>query len=470
MPSNARAAQGVATANGRKRNSQTGYFLRTTAEHARGVEIGPLEEGTRLTLFSRLRELPHRVARVKPETPGAVVLQQFDEYPDLAGVTVETDDNRLLGVVTRRSFFEELGRPFGVELFLQRAISTLLGERTEAFVLESDHLIEDAARQALQRAAISPYDPVVVHWPDGHHALVDMHDLLLAQSELLALSRQEIDQQLCEATDYVMRLLPEPLALPELRSEWRFIPSAELGGDMFGYHWLDEKRLLIYLADVSGHGIGQALLSVSVINLLQSQLMADVDDFACPEQVLKSVNRFVRRVRRGNMFVTMWYGVYDTAEGTIDYASAGHPPALLTGPDANLERLRTVGTALGILDAPSYSSATVRVQPGSRLYLYSDGVYEVTQENGKLWTLRQFQELVQAGRTPGLKEIDRIERGVRQVNTTEDFEDDFSLVVFETGPAAYPADLQTEAEEPAATRDAPGHSDTARTRLAQLLR
>jgi sigma-B regulation protein RsbU (phosphoserine phosphatase) len=267
-----------------------------------------------------------------------------------------------------------------------------------------------------------------------------------------------------------MRLLPEPLALPELRSEWRFIPSAELGGDMFGYHWLDEKRLLIYLADVSGHGIGQALLSVSVINLLQSQLMADVDDFACPEQVLKSVNRFVRRVRRGNMFVTMWYGVYDTAEGTIDYASAGHPPALLTGPDANLERLRTVGTALGILDAPSYSSATVRVQPGSRLYLYSDGVYEVTQENGKLWTLRQFQELVQAGRTPGLKEIDRIERGVRQVNATEDFEDDFSLVVFETGPAAYPADLQTEAEEPAATRDAPGHSDTARTRLAQLLR
>ena len=75
------------------------------------------------------------------------------------------------------------------------------------------------------------------------------------------------------------------------RIDWKFIPSTSLGGDAFGYYWLDEDHFVISLIDVSGHGVGAALLSVSVINALRSQSLPDTD-FKDPEHVLKSLNDF----------------------------------------------------------------------------------------------------------------------------------------------------------------------------------
>jgi sigma-B regulation protein RsbU (phosphoserine phosphatase) len=80
----------------------------------------------------------------------------------------------------------------------------------------------------------------------------------------------------------VESLLPPPLE-GEVRVDSRFVPSTHLGGDMFGYHWLDRGRLALYLLDVSGHGVGSSLLAVSVANLLGAQSLADRQD---PGQVL----------------------------------------------------------------------------------------------------------------------------------------------------------------------------------------
>ena len=73
---------------------------------------------------------------------------------------------------------------------------------------------------------------------------------------------------MAEAARYVASLLPEPLADGPIQVEWRFIPSTQLGGDSFGYHWLDDDHFAFYLLDVSGHGVGASLMSVSAMNVL----------------------------------------------------------------------------------------------------------------------------------------------------------------------------------------------------------
>src|SRR5262249_18384062 len=83
-------------------------------------------------------------------------------------------------------------------------------------------------------------------------------------------SRRQLADEVAQAARYVQSLLPEKLS-GAVRTDWRFVPSTQLGGDMFGYHWLDPDHLAIYLLDVSGHGVGSSLLAVSAVNVLASR-------------------------------------------------------------------------------------------------------------------------------------------------------------------------------------------------------
>jgi phosphoserine phosphatase RsbU/P len=76
--------------------------------------------------------------------------------------------------------------------------------------------------------------------------------------------------QLSQAADYVLSLIPPPIHEGTIRTDWRLIPSFQLGGDSLGYHWIDRDHFAMYLLDACGHGVGPALLSVSVLDMLRS--------------------------------------------------------------------------------------------------------------------------------------------------------------------------------------------------------
>src|ERR1019366_9594956 len=114
--------------------------------------------------------------------------------------------------------------------------------------------------------------------------------------------------------------------------EWCFQPSAELGGDAFGYHWLDPDHLAIYLLDVCGHGVGAALLSISVLNALRMHTLPHTH-FREPAEVLAALNRSFRMESQNNLFFTMWYGIYRPSKRELAFSSGGHPPALFVGPE-----------------------------------------------------------------------------------------------------------------------------------------
>ena len=159
--------------------------------------------------------------------------------------------------------------------------------------------------------------------------------------EALQESQRRLANEVKQAARYVQSLLPEKLKKGDVRTDWRFVPSAELGGDSFGYHWLDDDHFAFYLLDVSGHGVGAALLSVSAMNALRSQALPQTD-FRQPSQVLVALNNAFQMDQQNGLFFTIWYGVYHKPTRRIDYSGGGHPPALLvTGPSADAGHARS---------------------------------------------------------------------------------------------------------------------------------
>jgi sigma-B regulation protein RsbU (phosphoserine phosphatase) len=132
-------------------------------------------------------------------------------------------------------------------------------------------------------------------------------------------SQARLATELAEASAYVQSLLPKPIS-GDIATDWQSIPSAELGGDLFGYRDLDADRFALYLFDVSGHGVGAALLSVSVANALRSESI-DVD-FADPAAVLGALNNAFPMEKNNEMYFTAWYGVYARSTRELVYARA----------------------------------------------------------------------------------------------------------------------------------------------------
>jgi sigma-B regulation protein RsbU (phosphoserine phosphatase) len=242
---------------------------------------------------------------------------------------------------------------------------------------------------------------------------------------------ERLNQELAEAADYVRTILPQPITEGAIRTDWRFIPSASLGGDAFGYHWVDEDHFAIYLIDVSGHGVGAALLSVSVMNVLRSQSLPSAD-FKKPDQVLEALNIAFPGEENNDMFFTMWYGVYKKSTRELSYASGGHPPALLLGAsstdDSKAMLLRTPNHVVGGMAEVIFKKKNCLVGERNTLYIFSDGVYEVEKTDGSMWRFQEFADLINKVKTDGQSILDRLYNYVRKIGNSDKFEDDFTIV------------------------------------------
>ncbi|MCA8959975.1 MAG: SpoIIE family protein phosphatase [Planctomycetes bacterium] len=232
------------------------------------------------------------------------------------------------------------------------------------------------------------------------------------------------------AARYVQALLPEPISHPEIAFHWCFVPSEQLGGDGLGYQRTDD-RWSFYVLDVSGHGLGSALHAVSILNVLQKRSLPDVD-FGSPAEVLSALNARFGMRDHGGLFFTLWYGVWDPATRRLEYASAGHPPGLLVDASGEGEvvRLQTPSLALGILPQGKYPTESVVVAACSRLYLFTDGVYDIETPSGQRWTVDDLEQLILEGdgpTGPNASEPERIRQGVERASGAT-VVDDFTLV------------------------------------------
>lgn len=243
----------------------------------------------------------------------------------------------------------------------------------------------------------------------------------------LQASQAALKAELKEAENYVRSLLPVKINSDLLSTDWVFTSSTDLGGDAFGYHWIDEDNFAIYLLDVCGHGVGAALLSVSAINVLRAQSLADVD-FLNPASVLSGMNETFDMEKQNQMYFTFWYGIYNKKTKELTYSSGGHPPAILIRKN-EISKLFTPGMVIGGLSGVSFTSNKIAIQPNDRLYIFSDGVYELdyATEN-KMMSIDDFaQELIRPS-SPNLTKVESMVKFSCNSQASEYFNDDYSLV------------------------------------------
>jgi sigma-B regulation protein RsbU (phosphoserine phosphatase) len=240
-------------------------------------------------------------------------------------------------------------------------------------------------------------------------------------------AHDQLNRDLAEAAGYLRSQLPAPISHP-FAVDWRFVPSMALGGDALGYHWVDPDHFALYLLDVCGHGIGPSLMSVAVLHLLQAASLRDVD-FRDPPQVLAALNDRYQMKGDNDLYFTLWYGVYRPALRQLDHACAGHPPAVMVDASSQrVELLKAKGPAVGLMPAAAFARETVAVPEGSRLYVFSDGAFEVERPDGSMMQLEDLVEFVRRPVNGGPCDLDVLFEHLLQARHGAALEDDFSII------------------------------------------
>jgi serine phosphatase RsbU (regulator of sigma subunit) len=262
-------------------------------------------------------------------------------------------------------------------------------------------------------------------------ALIDLGPVRLryerlseAEAEALAAAERDLRQ----AQAYVTALLPAPVTTGPILIDWVYHPCARVGGDGFGYRQMSETSFALYVLDVAGHGTGAAMHAVSVLNTLRRGTLAGAD-LREPASVVAALNAQYPMEAHGDLFFTLWYGVFDTSQRVLSFASAGHHAAFLRAPDgARLAPLWTRNVPVGVANRPA-QAARVRVVPGCRLYLFSDGAFEFTPRDGGRHAIEQFVPLLTAEAEFATPEPERLWRANRARARPGPPEDDVSIVV-----------------------------------------
>ncbi|EDY19583.1 putative PAS/PAC sensor protein [Chthoniobacter flavus Ellin428] len=248
--------------------------------------------------------------------------------------------------------------------------------------------------------------------------------------EALREGQKKLTAETAEAARYVLSLFPAKLT-GAISTDWLFIPSAQLGGDALGYHWLDDTHLAVYLLDVVGEGIGAALHSVTALNVFRNQSLPNVD-FREPAAVLAAVNASFEKDERNEMYFTAWYGVFHRPTRTLRYSTAGHPPAILFTGDsptaATKVELRAPGLMIGAVAESHYATKQVTIGAFGRLYVFSDGAYEVCRRDGSAFRFEEFIGVLTNPPTSAAGELNAIVDHMREVQGAELLPDDCALL------------------------------------------
>ena len=194
------------------------------------------------------------------------------------------------------------------------------------------------------------------------------------EARLLTIERElEIARQI--QTSILPRTLP---SIHGLDMTARYIPMASVAGDFYDVLVQDAQRLCILVADVSGHGVGAALIASMLKVAFASQRHA----LCNPADVLAGMNNTLKDKLEDN-FVTAACLFLDTEAGTLHYASAGHPPLILHRKLQNkIHEFGASGTILGPFPDAEYTCSTMHMESGDRLILYTDGIVETTNASG----------------------------------------------------------------------------------------
>jgi serine phosphatase RsbU (regulator of sigma subunit) len=268
-----------------------------------------------------------------------------------------------------------------------------------------------------------PFSPAVVK------ARVQTHLVLRAIRQQLAQQLLVIQKELETARQIQQSILPESAPrMAGLDIAARYVPMAAVAGDFYDFIVLDDKRIGILVADVSGHGMPAALIA----SMLKIALAAQAHHAADPASVLDGLNQALCG-KFQHHYVTAAYAFVDLEKRSLTYAGAGHPPMLLwSGTSAGVRDISENGLFLGKFDFATYSSVEVPLLPGDWGLLYTDGISETTNAADVEFGTGRFREFLASGESTSADQLaDRLLEELwhwSEHRQGEDLNDDITMV------------------------------------------
>ncbi len=245
----------------------------------------------------------------------------------------------------------------------------------------------------------------------------------------------EIAHKLETASQIQSFILPRQMpGLDTLEITARYVPMTQIGGDFYDFLLIDQKRIGIMVADVSGHGVPASLVASMVKIAFASQTTHASD----PARVLTGINRILCGKLESD-FVTAGYLYIDTATQTAAYAGAGHPPLLWwRGSQQHTTEIRTKGIILGQLEEAQYEAVDLAFKPGDRFFLYTDGIVETSNITGEIFGWERFKSRI--GDKPDMPSDQFADQLIEDLNrwsakgATSNLDDDLTLVRVDIKP------------------------------------
>src|SRR5262249_47443390 len=178
-------------------------------------------------------------------------------------------------------------------------------------------------------------------------------------------------------------------------------PASAAGGDFYDIVPPADGRVCSDVGDVAGKGSPAALLMA----LLLAMLRTLVDEQLEPAELVTRLNVQVSRHAPGSRFITLFYAVYDPPTGTLTYVNAGHTQPLLIRNSGTVERLTEGGIALGMFGQSRYQTGTTAIQPNELIAIYSDGITEAEDPNGRPFDEAGLEGVLKSNRTLDISEV-----------------------------------------------------------------
>lgn len=240
-------------------------------------------------------------------------------------------------------------------------------------------------------------------------------------ADLDATSRQ---REMDDAREIQAGLLPSSLpSLPGIRLAANWRPARMVAGDYYDLLALGDELAALCIADVSGKGMPAALLMSNLQATVRAFATADLP----PRQLCERVNRVMSANIAPGRFITFFYGLLDAGKRTLTFTNAGHNPPILLHSDGTVCWLDAGGLLLGVLPEATYEQATVKLQSGDRVLIYTDGV---TEAGGAVGNMFGEDRLIEALRSTASDPQD-MQRAVLEAAAAfcgEEFEDDATVI------------------------------------------
>lgn len=243
-----------------------------------------------------------------------------------------------------------------------------------------------------------------------------------------AIEKQKLEEELNVARQIQRNLLPRTLPhSPHFELSAFTQPSRQVGGDYYDFFLLPDGCLGIVIADVSGKGLGAALL----VSQIQAILKAEVRHQRHIARAIADTNAFVSEITAAEQFATLVYAEFNHLTRELSYTNAGHNQPMLVRHDGRCERLDCGGLVLGVIPSVTYEVGSIRLEPGDTILFFTDGLSDLTSPAGADFGEERTLELVVKNRGMSADALAR--EVVREATTFSAGDlgfDDLTIVVF----------------------------------------